>query len=87
MNVDETLAWKNGRFVMKNMSLEDIFTELSRWYDFNVNYLHRDLRKIRFHVNMDRYADVRVVLENLQRTNGIRFMIDGRNIMVYGVSY
>lgn len=85
VDVNEALAWKNGRFILKDMPLEDIFKELSRWYDFKVNYLNENLKKIRFYVNIDRYDDVQKLLEKLQRTNGIRFLIDGKNIMVYGV--
>ena len=33
-----TLAWKNGEFVFKNVTLENMINELSRWYDMEVVY-------------------------------------------------
>lgn len=32
------LAWKNGDFVFKNASLEQVMDELARWYDAEIVY-------------------------------------------------
>lgn len=82
-DMHEALAWKEGRIVLKNKTLEEIFNELARWYDFDVDYRQEGLKNTRFYVNMNRYDDIRSVLEKLQRTNGIRFSFKGRKITVY----
>ena len=37
---------------------------------------------MRFYLNIDRYADIGGVLEKLERTRGIRFVIRGKEILV-----
>lgn len=83
VNVRDAMAWKEGRIVMKNKTLKEIFTELSRWYDFDVDYRQEQLKEIRFYLNMNRYDDIRTVLAKLQKTNGVKFMFQGRKVVVY----
>lgn len=70
---EETLAWKNGKFIARNKTLEEIFQQLSRWYGFETVYIHPELKQERFHLHTNRYATVREILDNLQSTNGIHF--------------
>lgn len=83
-NVDfaSVVAWKEGRILFRDGTLEEIFQELNRWYDFTVSYQNEELKKMRFYLHIDRYADVETILEKLQRTRGIRFVIQGKEIMV-----
>lgn len=83
VDVNEAIGWKNGRVIMKNKPLKEIFKELSRWYVFEVEYKNDSLKDSRFYVNMDRYDDIKMVLEKLQKTNGIKFIFYGRKIIVY----
>ena len=70
---EEVLAWKNGKFIARNKTLEEIFQQLSRWYGFETVYTHPALKQERFHLHTNRYATVREILDNLQSTNGIHF--------------
>lgn len=83
VDVNEVIGWKDGRVIMKNKPLKEIFKELARWYDFEVEYKNERLKDTRFYLNMDRYDDIKMVLEKLQKTNGIKFIFYGRKIMVY----
>ena len=83
VDVREAIGWKDGRVILKNKSLKEIFSELGRWYDFEVEYEDKELANTRFYVNMNRYDDIKIVLEKLQKTNGIKFMFCGRKIVVY----
>ena len=78
----EALAWKNGRIVANNERLEDIFRQLSRWYDFEVVYTQPSLKDTRFYLHTLRYADVQTILDNLQTTLGIHFTYSGKTIYV-----
>ena len=65
--------------VMKDARLEDIFRELSRWYDFDVVYTNPSLRDMRFYLHTTRYAEIDSILEHLQATRGVRFSrVDNR---------
>lgn len=79
---EEVLAWKNGKFIARDKTLEEIFRELARWYDFETVYTRPALRQVRFHLHTNRYATVREILDNLQSTNGIRFSYTGNKIYV-----
>lgn len=83
VDVNESISWKDGRIILKDCSLKEIFRELVRWYDFEVEYRKEGLENTRFYINMDRYDDVRAVLDKLQKTNGVKFMFYDRKIIVY----
>ncbi len=36
VNIAETMAWKNGRFVFEGAPIETVMRQLSRWYDVEV---------------------------------------------------
>ena len=38
VDVNESISWKDGRIILKDCSLKEIFRELVRWYDFEVEY-------------------------------------------------
>lgn len=38
VNIDQTLAWKNGVFNLQNLSLQEFARQLERWYDIEIKY-------------------------------------------------
>lgn len=82
VDVRAALAWREGRIVMDNARLEDIFRELSRWYDFEIVYTNASLKDMRFYLYTNRYADVDRILEHLQMTRGIHFLRVDKKIYV-----
>lgn len=38
VNIDQTLAWKNGTFNLQNLNLQEFARQLERWYDIEVKY-------------------------------------------------
>jgi len=81
-DVRETLAWREGKIVANDERLEDIFRQLSRWYDFKVVYTQPSLKDVRFYLHSNRYAEVKTILEYLQTTKGIRFTYADKTIYV-----
>ncbi len=82
--VDTTLytAWVHKMFIFKGQPLEEIMTTLSRWYDMNVTFLSEDIKNIRLSGRLNRYQDVRILLETYEETADIRFCIEGKNIVI-----
>ncbi|MFR5659776.1 MAG: DUF4974 domain-containing protein, partial [Butyricimonas faecihominis] len=76
------LAWKEGKIIANNERLEDIFRQLSRWYDFKVVYTQPSLKDVRFYLHSNRYAEVHTILEYLQTTKGIHFTYAEKTIYV-----
>ena len=81
-DIREVLAWKEGKIIANNERLEDIFLQLSRWYDFNVVYTQPSLKDLRFYLHSNRYAEIQTILEHLQTTNGVRFTCVEKTIYV-----
>lgn len=83
-NIKDVLAWREGRIVIKNERLEDVFRHLSKWYSFEVIYNDPTLKDVRFYLNMKRYPTIGDVLQKMQKTNGLKFKIDGNErIVIY----
>lgn len=81
-DIREVLAWKEGKIIANNERLEDIFLQLSRWYDFNVVYTQPSLKDLRFYLHSNRYAEIQTILEHLQTTNGVHFTVVEKTIYV-----
>lgn len=81
-DVQAVLAWKEGKIIANDERLEDIFRQLSRWYDFKVVYTQPSLKDVRFYLHSNRYAEVRTILEHLQTTKGIHFTYAENTIYV-----
>ena len=81
-DIREALAWKEGKIIARNQRLEDILHQLSRWYEFEAVYTRPELKDIRFHLHSDRYENIRMILDNLQATNGIQVRYEGKKIYI-----
>lgn len=75
-------AWKDGRFVFENESLEDIMMRLSRWYNVEVFFLNESLRELRFSGDLTRYDNIDQILELIELTQKVKFTIKDRNLLV-----
>jgi hypothetical protein len=79
-DVDEALAWKNGKFLFRNTDLQTIMRQLSRWYDVDVEYEGKTIIR-HYKGRISRNVPVSQVFEIL-KTSGLNFIIDGRKIIV-----
>ncbi|WP_321279774.1 FecR domain-containing protein [Marinifilum fragile] len=75
-------AWKDGRFVFENESLEDIMTRLSRWYNVDVSFLNESVKKLRFSGDLTRYDNIDQILELIEVTQKVKFTIKDRALLV-----
>lgn len=79
-NIDEAVAWKNGKFVFSNTDLQTIMRQLSRWYDVDVEYQGKTAQK-HYMGRISRNVPVSQIFEIL-KTSGLNFTINGRKIIV-----
>ena len=75
-------AWKDGRFVFENQTLEDIMRTLVRWYDVNVLYTSERVKEAMFNGNLKRYDDFNRIVEMLEMTGVAHFKINGNTIVI-----
>lgn len=81
VDVSMYTEWRNGQLTFYNERLEDIMIILTRWYSANVIYLNPSVKNIRFSGNLDRYGDIRQILDIIQSTNKLNVEINNGTIL------
>lgn len=79
-DVDQTMAWKNGQFILKEADIRTVMRQIERWYDVEVVF-DDDIRD-KFYVDMSRNTNVSNVFRILESTGLVHFRIDGKKIIV-----
>lgn len=79
-NIDEVMAWKNGRFIFSDMDLKSIMRQLTRWYDVDVVYEGK-VPEIRVGGIIHNDVYLSTVMEFLGE-NGVHYKIEGKKITI-----
>ena len=80
VDLNEVIAWKNGKTSFKNASIQQIMRAISRWYDVDVEYKGIIPDK-KYKGGLPRNTDLNELLEVLNQ-NGIHFSVEGKKIIV-----
>ena len=56
--------------------------QLNRWYDTRVSYQNNEVRDYRFTGIVDRFDNIKTILDMMEKTYHIQFNIQGREIFV-----
>ncbi|WP_200976052.1 FecR family protein [Echinicola sp. 20G] len=75
-------AWINGKYYFNNARLEDIMTDLARWYDFETKYSSQELREVRFEGWINRYEELDPILRIIEITNKIKIERNGKELII-----
>jgi len=68
-------AWRDGKFVIRDQRLEDIFNEISRWYDVEFEFKNNALRDYRYTGNIRKSTTALHVLKMLKLTTRFNYQI------------
>lgn len=79
-DVDKVIAWKGGMFEFDDDDLSTVMRQLSRWYDVDVKY-SGPIPDKHYTGSIRKLSTLSQALRIL-KTAGIRFTIDGRQIIV-----
>lgn len=79
-DLEEAVAWKNGRFQFKSADLKSILRQISRWYDADIEY--KGNVDMHFSGQLPRNDNVNKVFEKLALTGEVNFMVEGKKIIV-----
>ncbi|MEN8230483.1 MAG: FecR domain-containing protein [Bacteroidota bacterium] len=82
VDVNQYVAWKEGRILFEENTVEEIFNDLSRWYDIEVVYANPALRDLRYSIDIKRYENLSEVLEILKLTEKIRFELEENQLLI-----
>ena len=75
--------WKDGVFYFENAALETIAERLSQWYDVNIVFNDEALKKLRYSVEMKRYNNIQDLLTKIEKTQKVKFLIQGKSIYIH----
>lgn len=76
------VAWKNGEFVYRNETLENIITDLSRWYKVDVSFENEEVKKERFYLYFDRSFGFEEFIYKLHKTGKIKYRYENNKIVI-----
>ena len=68
-------AWRDGKFVIRDQRLEDIFKELSRWYEVKFRFENDALRDYRYTGNIKKSTTAQHVMKMLKLTANFNYRI------------
>ncbi|MBJ6368788.1 FecR family protein [Snuella sedimenti] len=80
--VFDEIAWKEGYFSFKRMSMKDIMKTLSRWYNITYTFNSPDTEKKSFTGVLDREVSIDQVLIYIQKTNEFKYSIKENTIII-----
>ena len=75
----------DGKMADENMELDDIVVQLARWYDVQFTFSASEYKKRRFTGVVRKYEDLNGVLDMIEKTTNVKFIINGRNVTITSV--
>ncbi|HEU4609434.1 MAG TPA: FecR family protein [Chitinophagaceae bacterium] len=79
-DVNEAIAWKNGKFSFNGEGVESVMRQVARWYDVDIRFEGEHPAQ-RFGGEIARTSNLEEVLQML-RSSGVHFRVEGRTIVV-----
>ncbi|MEG2341187.1 MAG: FecR family protein [Odoribacter sp.] len=83
VNIRPYIAWKDGFFAFSNERLETILNRLSAWYDVRFIYKNESAKDFHFTGSIMKDESMNVILNAMQKTLSVKFIIKGREIIVF----
>ena len=80
-DVDEIMAWKNGKFSFNDTDIKTVMRQIGRWYDVDIEYTGKIPDDDVFTGTFSRNITAAKALKILE-FSGVDFKIEGRKIIV-----
>ncbi|MCR5642611.1 MAG: FecR domain-containing protein [Prevotella sp.] len=84
VNVDTEVvtSWRSGVIVFEDQTMEQIMRTLSRWYDFDYEFLDRQTAETVFMGSIPKYGTFDEVCDIFHKLGGIRLHQQGRKVII-----
>lgn len=80
-DINKAIAWKNGAFDFNNVTIEELATQLERWYDIEVIYDHH-ISQVPFGGKVSRKVSLKTLVRLMDGT-GLNFRLtEGRKLII-----
>lgn len=83
VNTEIYTAWVKGEFAFRNQSLGNIFIQLARWYDFEIEYENPAIQTMRFTGSAEKVRPLDYLLNQIQLVTDIKYKKEGNKIILY----
>ncbi|MEP7141410.1 MAG: FecR domain-containing protein [Ferruginibacter sp.] len=80
VDLEEVMAWKNGRFYFEGADIKTIMRQIEKWYNIRVTY--QSEIKYSFVAKISRDENASEILQILELTDMVHFKIEGDQITV-----
>jgi hypothetical protein len=80
VDIEEVMAWKNGRFYFNGTDLKTIMHQVENYYNVQVEF--KDDINYEFYAKVDRQINISDFLKKLELTNLVHFTIEGNKVIV-----
>lgn len=81
VDVNDVVAWKEGKFVFVREDIRSIMKKIARWYDVEIVY-EGDVTNKALGGSVSRFKNVSEVLEMLSATKAVQFRIENKKVIV-----
>lgn len=79
-DLQKEVAWKEGLFVFRDATIQEIAGQITRWYDVEVEY--RGSVPYHFNATIEREAPLSRLLTVLEATRRVHFTLDGKKLII-----
>ncbi len=79
-DINEVLAWRNGKFQFNNSDIHSLMRQISRWYNIKVVF-GDSIPEVHFGGSISRNSNLSQVL-NMLEISGVRFKIEDNTIFI-----
>lgn len=80
-DIDEVMAWKNGKFIFQDADIQSIMRQVEKWYDVEVSF-SGSITNEQFVGIIPRNVNISQILKMLEKTGTVKFEIEGKRIIV-----
>jgi ferric-dicitrate binding protein FerR (iron transport regulator) len=80
VDTDQYTAWMRGEIVFQDARLDEIMSQLAKYYDMEPVFVDEYARGVQFGFNFPRFDSIEPILEYIKRTSDVDFRIEGRRI-------
>ncbi|WP_372934525.1 FecR family protein [Mariniphaga sediminis] len=81
VDVSNYISWKDGQLVFYDMPLEEIMTQLTRWYSAKVFYMNPEVKDLRFSGSLDKYDEIEKFIDIIKATNQVNVRVNDNTIV------
>ena len=80
VDIQKTIAWKNGKFIFYNDDIVSIMKQLTRWYDIDVRM--EQMVHDHYTGRISRQVNISQVLKMMEAAGGVSFSVQGKEVKI-----